>query len=376
MSNPDLEAVIQLLGEVNSKLSQTPKGNRVFTDLQDGKLTIDQAVQKLVEVAREEGLMDEFLATSQALTALVPDVMTPKGLQDSGRPVMMETSTGIPQLNPLLEASIAERVFLDGDAPELRQGPLPDGGYPAVPVITTSRDPVAIGLMLERASNEVQALLLDAKEDHEILCTRLLERAKEAAEHEGRDVTTALKHTKKKLPPAPIGVKSYEAASVPALRNVPPPPPEVLAVMSPSVRRVAIFKTLATTQGRVSAVPVIEQALREELSQNGIPVNPGKPQAPAEGVRSFQTAWAVVVFGPEDLSDLFNPIQNAIDFFSGALQAYALSLKAGGGHPSLPAGAPIHPEGGWAVSVIPYNEGIKTRRFGWVARIGPLLEVP
>jgi hypothetical protein len=369
MSNPDLEAVLQLLGEVNSKLAESPKGAQVFVDLKAGTLTIDQAVSALVNIAREEDLVDELLEASQTMTDLVPDSMSPQGLQDSGRPVMMETSTGIPQLNPLLEASIAERASLDGDVPELRHGPLPEEGMPAVPVVTTSRDPVAIGLMLERASNEVEALLLDAREDHQTLCNRLLEDARATALAEGRDVTTALELTKEKLPLAPVGVEGYQAASVPALRSVPPPSPKVLAVMNPSVRRVAIYRTLATTQGRVSATSVIEQGVREALADSGIPLAPGKPDA--SNPWTWNTAWATLVYGPEDLSDNFNPIQNAIDAFSGALRNHATARTAGGGHPTHASGETIHPEAGWAILVAPYNDGIKNRRFGWVARIGP-----
>jgi len=351
-----MNAILELLGEVTELLEQTPGGAELFQRLRDGEITADEAVEALVKIAHEAGLAPQLEETSEKVTALAPaGPLTPESLTAAGRPLLMKTSTGIPQLNPLYEAAIAERVSLDGDAPELRFGALPEGGSPAVPVRTTARDPVIIGLMLERASNEVHQEIKAALVSHMDLCGRLLEDAKENAEAEGRDVGTALTLTKERLPPVPVGVAGYEAGEVPALRDVTPPDPHVTAVMEGELRRIATFKVLATTQGRMSAAPVIEKGVCEALAAKGFEVSVRKPFGEVS-----EFGWIAQVFAPDDLSDNFNPIQVAID-------QIAHHFREG-------VGASPPPPGGWAMSITPYNQGVADRRFGWVAHVGSALE--
>jgi hypothetical protein len=361
MSDNDQNALFSLLGEVNDLLSRSPKGAAIFEKLRSGELSADEAVRQLAEVARNEGLLPELSEAAREVEALLPTsgALTPDTLAQAKRPVTMKTSTGIPQLNPLYEAAIAERVALDGDAPELRSGPLPndENARPAVPVLTTSRDPVVIGLMLERASNEVGHQLRLAAAEHRKECERLLTAAGEAAAAKGHDVGTALDLAKKALPPVPTGVEGYEAGKVPARRMVPAPDPHITAVMDERLRRVATYSVIATTQGRVSVAHVIETAIRGILEKEGVPLALGKPKV---DVDPYNTAvWAVQVFGPDDLSDNFNPIQNAIDH----LAARCLLVVQRALQPDGSFKAP------WYLEVFPYNEGISNRYFGWVARI-------
>lgn len=355
MSDPNMENLLGLLGQVNALLEATPEGEAIFQRIRSGEITPDEGVVLLAEAAKDAGLLPDLEAASEQVSALVPSGdLTPEALDAAGRPIMMETSTGIPQLNPVYEAAIAERVTLDGDAPELRSGALPPEGHPAVPVVTTARDPVIIGLMLERASNEVQREIRLAIADHADICERLLEDARENALAEGRDVGTALALTKKKLPAAPVGITNYPAGGVPALREVTPPDPHVTAVMTPELRRVATYKTLSSTQGRRSAAPVIESALRTALVGRGFELNGLPPVEDHDRSQCF--TWAAQVFGPDDLSDQFNPIQVAIDQLAAQCQRDVDLTHS--------------PPGGWALQVFPYNQGISQRQFGWTVRIG------
>jgi hypothetical protein len=362
MSDNDATALLALLGQVNDLLEATPEGAELFRKLRNGEITADQAVPLLAKAAKDSGLLPDLAAASQQVHSMIPTKgdLSPKALNEANRPVVMKTSTGIPQLNPVYEAAIAERVSLDGDAPELRSGPIPEEGRPAVPVKTVARDPVVIGLMLERASNEVRMELRKAITAHEDLCQRLLEDARENAETEGLDVTTALTIAKKHLPPVPVGVPGYEAGSLPALREVVPPDPHVTAVMSPELRRVATFNVLATTQGRLSAAAPIEQGIRQALAGDGFVVNNLEPEEVED--HSNELGWTVQVYGSDDLSDAFNPIQAAIE----NLTAQARDLLGGFSF----AATGKSPEGGWALRVIPYNNGAPQRRFGWILRVG------
>ena len=352
MNDPDLTALHKLLGEVNSLLAETPEGAEIFDLLREGKITEGDAAMRLAAVAQKAGLLDQLKETSDKANELMPGgPLSPSIFEGVSRPVQMTTSTGIPQLNPVFEAGIAERVSLDGDAPELRSGPLPpDEDYrPAVPVRTTSRDPVHVGLMLEVASHQVKKELVTATMDHRDLCQRLLESAEETAAANGSNVHMALELTKKHLPLVPTGVKGYEAGKLPALREVPSPTPLESAQMPAHIRRAAIFNTLATTQGRVSVSPVIDDAIRALLLKEGVSLVEGAPKGPA----SF--SWTCLVYGADDLSDSFNPIQAAID----KLAADCLSL------------AQLEEHQEWALRVAPVNNSIAERRFGWEVYLGP-----
>lgn len=360
MTDTDTNALLGLLGQVNDLLEATPEGAALFQKLRNGEISADQAVPLLAAAAAEAGLLPDLAAASEQVNAMIPTGgdLTHQNLTEAKRPVAMQTSTGLPQLNPVYEASIGERVSLDGDAPELRSGPLPEDGRPAVPVVTTARDPVIIGLMLERASNEVRVEMKKAIAAHADLCQRLLEDAEENAKAAGEDVGTALVLAKENLPPVPLGVEGYQPGGLPALREVTPPNPHVTAVMSPELRRVATFNVLATTQGRRSAAPVIEKGVRDALEKMGLPVNDEEP--PEEGSTDY--GWFVQVYGPDDLSDTFNPIQTAIDHLTAQCEALMVENM---------------PEGGWALSVIPYNQGVPSRKFGWIVRLGlPNQEAP
>lgn len=366
MNDQDKNSLLDLLGSVDELLSQSVEGRLIFDALGEGALQPAEAMTLLAEVVRKENLLPELLEAAEQFKALVPvpGNMTPESLGAADRPMMMQTSTGIPRLNPVYEAAIAERVALDGDAPELRSGPLPkrETPRPAVPVITTSRDPVVVGLMLERASNEVGAQLQLANKEHAVLCQKLLEAAGDAALAEGKDVTTALTIRQETLPARPTGVKDYEAGSFPALRAVTPPDPHVTAVVDERLRRVAIYNVIAKTQGRVSVAPVIEAGVRSLLEREGVSILQGEVDENSAQFEAF--SWTMQVFGPEDLSDKFNPIEAAI------AQLAAQCVR------KVQMGREEHPKGEWAVQVHPYNEGISRRRFGWNVRIGPGLEKP
>lgn len=362
MAQSTLEVVLGMLGDVNSRLAESAEGQRIFAELEAGNLDLEAAALQLAQVAQNEGLMGDLRTISAEVGALAPGFeVSPAALREAQRPVVMQTSTGIDQMNPVLEAALAEMLSLDGDVPTLRTGSLPPEGCPAVPVLTDARDPAIIGLMLEKASNEVRAELTKAVEDHTVLCERLLEVASEEARAQGLDVPTALTVAQKFLPAKPIGVPGYQAGQLPALREVEPPSPLVVGAMNPHLRQIAIYKVLSTSQGRRSAASVVEQGVREALEERGIPLNPGMP----DQERSRKTCWAVQVFGPEDLSDQFNPIQTAIDHLAAFAVSHATSC-------TRPGKGYLHPDEGWAVQVSAHNDSIASRRFGWDIRIGPV----
>lgn len=137
--------------------------------------------------------------------------------------LVYENEQGVKQLNPIYQALIAERLQFDGDIPELRTGPLPEGGMPAVPVKTSSRSLVALGSQLETASERVQALTTGS--------------------------TTA--------------IASYKAGQPAQFQEV--EVPSNLLALSREKKQTLAFKAISSTQGRNSATLVILGILKSRF---------------------------------------------------------------------------------------------------------------
>ena len=121
MSEPDLQTLLSTIGKVNDTLLENPRCAKILRGIQDGEYPdLDAGVRHLMVALKEEGLLPELqIAAKEVGTGMISQ----EALEAAGRPLHMKTSTGINQLNPLVEAAIAERVGLDGDVPEARYGP-------------------------------------------------------------------------------------------------------------------------------------------------------------------------------------------------------------------------------------------------------------
>ena len=221
-------------------------------------------------------------------------------------PLVVRHPSGRTALNPVVEAALAERVSLDGDAPEFRFGPLPEGSTPAVPVKTTSRNLVQVGLMLERASQEVAREYQAALTRHAEHAALLLDQA----EKEGQNITLVRQSIESLVP---TGVKGYAAGALPALREVAPPTTGELARLSPSEERRMAWKAVGTTQGRRSLAPVFEQALAEKFPNIEFGGSPKKG--------ATEVSWTVQAFGADDLDPKFALVENGMGVFASALDA-------------------------------------------------------
>lgn len=290
----------------------------------------------VLEKARAENLSPEA-AARLLLPLLDGNTMTTlmqsaSALNQPAPPLVVKHPSGRTALNPVVEAALAERVSLDGDAPEFRFGPLPEGCTPAVPVKTASRSPVQVGLMLERASQEVAAEYQAALTRHTEHAALLLDQA----EREGQNLALVRRGIQALLP---TGVKGYEAGTLPALREVAPPTTGELARLSPSEERRMVWKAVSTTQGRRSLSPVFEQALAERfpnIAFGGVP-----------SPRATEFNWTVQAFGAEDINPKFALVETGVEWFAFALD----TLSPQEGNP-------------YRASVQPVND-VSTRTFGW-----------
>jgi len=238
-------------------------------------LSLDEDLRKIIQ--NDEGREPLQVAQELALALQKKPEMTRK-LEELSRNLTYQHKNGTRVLNPIFEGALAERLSIDGDIPEMRGGPLMEGMKPAVPVKTSSRNLLEVGFMLERASEEVQGLLLE---------------------------TQPLEETALSLFD---GIEGYRRGQLPALREVVPPAPLQLLSLSPVRKRELVWKALASTQGRRSLLQPIMEGVKERLPHLTYEKNPPE-EAPV-------VSWTLQAFGPEDLDTDFALIEVVISSLS------------------------------------------------------------
>lgn len=170
-----------------------------------------------------------------------------------------EEGPGLPGLNPVIAAQLAERLSFDGDVPEMRTGALPEGARPAVPVDTETLNPLHLGALLRNASEEV-----------------LSEMRALASENSSSSELALCEED-------PVG---YVRGSLPAMRNTEVSP---LAV---SEEKDLSWLAISTTQGRRSSGLSLERNLIAKLKAEGFEVSLGSSQDPNP---DFSHEWTVSI---------------------------------------------------------------------------------
>ena len=311
------------LEELKEELHSIPAAAGVFEGLKSGDLTPAQAYMQLVTLLQQKGT--DLKELGNKFPVAIPT--------KNAVPMVMKGENGLPMLNPLVEAAIAELASIDGDVPSMRTGPLPENATPALPVKTTAADPVMIGMMLEEAAKQIHKAIQSAVTEREEAIKLLGVEAQE----------TGLVVRPEDLPAPITGVEHYKAGVVPAPVVVPQPTIRELAALTPAQRRRAAHQAIATTQGRTSLAPVIEQMLIARLQSMGVTASMG--EVLEEGL---SVAWTMHTYADGELQENFSPVEAAV----GSLAAKIKEHKLGG---SL------------FLNVAPFN-GTSDRHFGWVAR--------
>ena len=245
-------------------------------------------------------------------------------------------------LHPLLMGMIIELIQFDGDIPELRTGRLPEGGSPAVPVKTMARDPVAVGAMLRRASEEVAFELGGARAEQDGLLGRMIEAVGPAS---GHAITGLVRRETERG----VAVPGYGPGQKAQIREVEAPTGADLARMPFAERQELAHKALTSTQGRRTAVPVISGMVMDSLHGEGYTALKA-----GEGQIVFAEAeWVVQIDGGRGER---NPNFNFIDTAARSLTAKLRDALAG--RASLDTALKLH--------VTPVNT-VAERRVGWRA---------
>jgi len=263
--------------EILKQVADYPGATEILEKANSGELSVMEAAMQIQKLIEGTDTASSLLKKMDNLNEMGVDP----------EKMVFRHSNGQEGLNPLFEAKLAERLSQDGDIPELRVGPLPEGCRPAVPILTQTPDPVAIGLQLQKARETVENLL----------------------EEQMRGYVKACDEKKFLVPPSPpIDLPNlYELGKTPLLMDVGPIAPTQLLKVSEKEKRKLIHSCIGTTQGRVSCVSPIQSIIRKKLRDLGVTIK-------VVGSHLFlETSWTYQTWGPEDISEDFNPITIAAE---------------------------------------------------------------
>lgn len=210
--------------------------------------------------------------------------------------------------------SALERIQFDGDVPEVRVGPLPKGATPAVPVHTTSLNPIVVGVQLQDAS---------------------LSTAKMLAQETPLDASTDL--------------ALYEPAHYRTGQLAQPlqgTPVDLLALSQEDAHK-AYWRALSTTQGRNSVCLPIYNEVKRLLEEDGVEV----VEATKKGNTLESFIWKINLSGLKDQNITFNPLRTAAQSIAIMLRPAALNYA----HPVQ-------------FEITAYHD-IANRKVGWIGEL-------
>jgi len=325
--------------------AEFPELAEVLRLAKTGEMTEEEALRGLSEIVMGDPELGRRFQ-QKALAALAP--LQDEPLDHGG--LVLHGQTGLPRLNPLVEAALIERAQFDDDIPELRTGGKPEGVLPAVSVDTDVRNPVALGRMLNTAAHEVQSKINAAEPARQKLLTDAalfdqIEATGTALATQGaRDLVLDGKSDL-------VDVPEYRRGQVPVPVKVTQPSGSMLLSLTAEERKQSAWKFLSTTQGRRSAVKGILELVEVRLKGAGFQVHPRahEPAAPEPVLAAHE--WTVGIDGPGAMQSSFNLIDIAA-----ASIAKAMTTQMG------------ERRGEVILEVVPINT-VDIRSVGWAGRL-------
>lgn len=300
-----LEEAIQA---AQAKIEENPELAQVVRDLRSNAISPERAAQAVFRETNKELVAAIEQLAGQVTNVLVFDPEVRKealsqwGLEEEDLVFQPDPDRPMVMLNPLYQALIMEVLQFDGDLPELRTGPLPEGGTPAVPVKTQARNPVMLGLMLKSASEKVHHQLQEANQ-----------KIREALESIASDTALAPQNRSaaiRELVNKPASIPGYapgQRAQAVAIQN---PSMEQMEKLSFSEKQEMFHKALTSTQGRRSAAPVIAKLVMSKFHQEGFSKLTLVSRRSSEP--TTKVSWTVSIDGwKSELNPRFSYMDNA-----------------------------------------------------------------
>ena len=287
--------------------SEFPELRQSLDDAQAGIIPQEQALKEMSEIIAGNPELDRRfrVAITEAMALVVKEILPPD--QDG---VLVHKERGLPQLNPLVEAALIERAQFDDDMPELRTGGLPSGVRPAAIVDTIVRSPVAIGQMLNQASQQVAQEIAAREPERKAMIAEsaLLQMVGQAgtalATRRQRDLVLDGKSDV-------LDVPGYRRGQLPVPRKVTQPSGSMLLALTPAERKQSAWQFLSTTQGRRSAERSITQIIGTKLRDDGYKVKVRPFCSDSKGMILAAHQWSVSIDGPGSTQASFSIIDIA-----------------------------------------------------------------
>lgn len=286
-----------------------------------GKAFQDSPELAAIRQRHKSGEITEEIALHEMVDVLSrdPDIC---GIIEANRP-NPESKVRLPRINPMVEAHIIERLQFDGDLPDLRTGPTPFNVVPAVPVALTARNPVVGGMMLKQASEEMQTKVVA----HETRRLQLIEATLQKALPEMARVSDVLAKASETDVLALVwgnpdtDLPEYKRGQFPAPQKVETPSGTTLAKLTPTESQTAAWQLLSTTQGRMSAQPVIETIILSSLQKQGLKVKSQSTPAREGKTPLSSHEWTLNLSGKGSTQPAFNFIDMAGRVLAAGLKA-------------------------------------------------------
>jgi len=295
----------QIVGMLHSSLMENEEAAQILEDMANGDITDEEAMTKLVQwvhnnpdaAAALEKQGDQAFGPyrGEDKSALVSSNVTLPDLAD----LWEVRDDKLPRLNPLFEAALTERLQFDGDVPELRTGPTPVGATPAISVDSDARDPVALGKMLQGASEQVGEEVEAARLKLSAKMQKALGESGLSQDAEGNALVPAGDHALTLLGDAELDPESYKRGTIPKALTVESPEGQSLATLTLEEKKEAAWLAISTTQGRRSIQPTLEVLVQKALAEKGIKTEIRKFDPARKLEVAAHEEWSVILEGPK-----------------------------------------------------------------------------
>lgn len=358
-------AVLQQFVEVIRK--EFPEVQSVMDSAKRGELDESAAMTEILRMTQSNPqmaakLMESAASVFQPTRAESGIAQVPRGELAEVGDTAFWSGVGLPRLNPLMEAALAERAQFDGDIPELRTGPLLPGVVPAVPVKTFAKSPEAIGQMLSEAAQKVREAQDAADAKRAAMLERVAEKKALAGISESAGALAVMAQGEDAIDflvqahgSASTDPDIYRRGELPKPLEVARPTGGALIRMTPAERREKAWRFLSTSQGRRTAVETLRCVVRDALAVEGLSVELREYDPRAKIVPKAFHEWKVNLSGRGSMQPAFNVIDTA-----GRALAKALGdqIKRNEGTAT----------GGLYLEVVPVDT-VDVRAVGWAARL-------
>lgn len=343
----DNESGVDVLGFFEQIAETLPEVKDLVEKIRNGEMTDVEATLALTELVNTTGRREAVAEAAQAYLGLDRALFAGEG---AGIGEHLDGE------HALYLAEISERVQFDGDVPELRTGPRQEGATPAVRVETDAVSPVALGLMLKKASSEIEQVEREyrqrmfAQAEASTGSTALVRKQAEKALKEGplvlqtgnpylqaQEINALLKkqrHTHRIEPEMlpTFDPPEYRRQRMPSPRRVAAPTGAELALLSDKERTESAWAFISSTQGRRSVVPTISARILRRLRKCGCEVIAMAPSRSMKPSASYARAtWQASILSE---GDSFQSNFSHVDVAAAALAAKLLKALEDMGVPS------------------------------------------